>query len=460
MAGNNLTPMEVIKGRERDRYYENKRVISEVIEVLSSIKRDIEDNPFKTFSPNEGFQRAFLNSGSRFRVVFAGNRSGKSILSAYEVCRFSLGIHPIKKVEVPNIGWVVCPDMRLSSSIMFPYITKFLGNNIHRYYKREAILVLKNGSEIHFKSCDSGIQKFTGVSIKYAAIDEDCPEDVFREIFMRTIDQRGDLWFTITPLYSTWMYEKIWLRQYTDVELEIFVGSTYENVKHISLSEINRLKSIYSKEELEARLYGKFLFLSGLIYPNFNKKQHVITPFHIPDNWIRLRFVDSGINDPTCCLWVAVSPDNEYYVYREYYETGLTIPENVRNILNLNGKDRILYTWIDSTTDRRSSQTSITDYRAYINAGLSPLLKAPFVAVGTKIDKVRNILNTNRLKIFNTCMNTIREFSLWSFKKSGMPEDKNNHALDCIGYLCCIEPKYQNLGSKVPKLLPTNKDIL
>lgn len=438
--------------KRRKSYY--RSILGEIVELMRDIDGYYESNPYLTFVPNDGFQKQFLNSTKRFRVIFAGNRSGKSILSSYEVCRFAMGNVPTKKVEVPNVGWVVCPDSRLFVSVILPYLKKFLGQNLKKYFKREQIILCNNGSEIHFKSVDSGVEKFTGASIRYCAIDEDCPEEIFREIVMRTIDQQGDLWITITPLYSTWMYEKIYLRQYTDPELEVFVGTTYENLKHISQEEIERLKTIYPQEELQARLYGKFLFLSGLVYSEFNKSKHLIAPFHIPDDWVRVRIIDHGIQDPTCCLWVAINSKNEYYVYREYYETGKTIAENVKNIIALTGKEYIYRSYIDPTTDKRNPQSNITDYKAYIQAGLSPLSKAPLVEIGTKINMVKTRLREGKLFIFSNLINTIREFSTYCYKKNGMPEDKNNHAMDCIGYLCVLNLKYEVLKGFVPQFLP------
>ncbi|HOM27318.1 MAG TPA: terminase family protein [bacterium] len=453
-------PIEIEKRRKERALSKGRVQLEKLIEIIGEIKSELEENPFLAFKPNKGFQEEFLNCSKRFRVIFAGNRSGKSVLSAYEVCRFALGIHPVKNVKVPNIGWVVCPDSRVTANVMLPYLRKFLGSNIKKFFKREQIIVLNNGSEIYCKSCDSPVEKFTGASIRYCAIDEDCPEEIFREIFMRTIDQKGDLWITITPLYSTWMYEKIYLRQFVDPELEVFEGSTFENLTHLPEGELERLKTIYSEEELQARLYGKFLFLAGLIYQEFDKRKHLIHPFHIPDNWIKFRFIDHGINDPTVCLWLAVDPNNNYYFYREYYERGLIIHENVKNIIALTGKEKIYKTYIDPTVDKTNPQTNISDFRAYIEAGINNLCKAPLTEIGTKINKVKTFFKAGRIFIFNNLLNTIRELSTWSYKKNGLPERGNDHTLDCIGWACLLDFKYSVLKVGLPRFLPRgNKEF-
>jgi phage terminase large subunit-like protein len=432
--------------------------MDKISDILLNLNRGYQEYPYLLFKPNRGFQEDFLNSRSRFRVVFAGNRSGKSKVSAYEVVRFALGLR--EGVEVPNEGWVVSPDSRVAFVVMIPYVKQFLGNQVKKFYKREQILEVKNGSVIYFKSTDSGVEKFTGASIRYCAIDEDVPEEIFREIVMRTVDKKGDLWITITPLYSTWMYEKIYLRQFTDPELQVFQGSTYENASNLPEGEIERLKTLYSPEELQARLYGKFLFLEGLVYKEFSLNQHCVMPFHISDDWIRLRFIDVGIKDPTACIWVAINKEDKYFVYREYYETEKTIEENAKNIILLTGNEKIVRTYIDPSSDRRGAQSHITDYRAYIEAGIKPLFKAPLVEKMTMINAVKTMLKNKRLFIFRNLRNTLTEFSTYSYKKSGIPEDKNDHILSCIGWLCCLNLRYEHFTNAIPQYVPKEKNSL
>ena len=44
---------------------------------------------------------------------------------------------------------------------------------------------------------------------------------------------------------------------------------------------------------------------------------HWIAEFKIPPSWNRIRVIDHGGNHPTVCLWMACSPDNKIYIYRE-----------------------------------------------------------------------------------------------------------------------------------------------
>jgi len=415
--------------------------------------------PIDFFVPNliGGFQDKFSRSQKRNRWCFCGNRSGKSELSAAEVVRFATGKHPHRKIETPNIGWVISPDANLSREIMEPKIRRLLGeHHISRWRERERIMEVDNGSEIFFKSADSGVTKFTGRAIRYGALDEDIPQDIYGETLMRTLDEEGDIWGTLTPIHSSWMYDAIFLNSYSDLEIECFFGATSENSNNINKREIDRIRGSFSVDEMDARLEGKFIKFAGLIYKEFNDNIHLLQPFHVPDVWPRYRFIDHGLNDPEACIWLAISPDEEYHIYREYYCRNRTIQDNCKAIKEMSGRERYVRTYIDPQTNTRSAQAHFkTDFRVYIDCGISPLTPWPKTAIQTKINAAITRLNNRKIFIHRGLPNTIKEFKNWGREKSGEPEKRNDHTLDCIGAACLINPKFYThqdagSGSEIP----------
>lgn len=408
-------------------------------------KRDAE--PISFFLPNEP-QDKFIKSLKRNRWYFGGNRSGKTECSASEVVRFALGKHPYRKIEVPNQGWAVSPDANVSREVMEVKIRQYLNyGDIKRWREKERIMQLKNGSEIFFKSADSGVAKFTGRSIRYAAIDEDCPEEIYREILWRCLDQQGDIWGTITPLYSSWMYNAIYRNQYKDPEIEVIFGSIFDNIDNLvgGKEEIERIRNSHSVDELDARLYGKFLKFAGLVYKEFDDYVHLIPSFKIPDNWVKMRFIDHGLHDPCACIWVAVNPDNEYHIYREYYKKDRTISDNCKAIKEMSGNERYVMSYVDPATNKRSAQEKTTDYRTYVDNGIRPLRTWRKVEQVTKINATITRLNNRKLFVHRGLVNTLDEFKSWGREKSGEPEKGGDHALDCIGAACVENRQYYQL---------------
>ena len=57
-------------------------------------------------------------------------------------------------------------------------------------------------------------------------------------------------------------------------------------------------------------------------YFNIDREVHQFHPFDIPPEWRRFRAIDAGYAHPTVCLWGAVDPSGNLWIYREYSETG------------------------------------------------------------------------------------------------------------------------------------------
>jgi len=424
---------------------ERQKALQKLNDEIQQLVDEQRKDPLKFFKPNP-IQQRLDASQKRNRWCFAGNRSGKSFWLCVEAARFARGEHPHRKIETPNIGWVTSTNYKVSEQVVEPTVKYYIGeDNIAGWEKRDKVLTLTNGSKIYFRSADSreGAKAFTSGKIRWAALDEDCPEDIYKEILMRTFDQQGDIWGAVTPMYSTWMHDKIYLNQYKDPEIEVFFGSIYENSDNLPIGEIDRRKGTYTADELETRLYGKFLFFKGLIYKDFKDIVNLIDPFPIPAHWPKYRILDHGLYDPTACLWVAISPENEHFYYREYYKAGENIPTNCYWVKQLSPEDEIIkLSLIDFTTAKRDPVNKKAIIDEYRSAGIKPLRLAPGSLVATRINKVSVGLKNRQIFVFRNLENTIREFKTWCWLKSGKPQRGNDHTLDCIGFFETFAPKY------------------
>jgi phage terminase large subunit len=75
-----------------------------------------------------------------------------------------------------------------------------------------------------------------------------------------------------------------------------------------------------------AHRYGDWDALAGQYFSEFRKDTHTIEPFAIPDNWVRYRAFDYGL-DMFACLWIAVDFNGRCYVYREARVKKLIVSE-------------------------------------------------------------------------------------------------------------------------------------
>jgi phage terminase large subunit len=77
-----------------------------------------------------------------------------------------------------------------------------------------------------------------------------------------------------------------------------------------------------------ARLFeGKWVAAEGQIYGLWSELVHVIDYRELPREWRRIRVIDFGYTNSFVCMWMALSPDDEVYVYREIGGPKRTVAE-------------------------------------------------------------------------------------------------------------------------------------
>ena len=120
-----------------------------------------------------------------------------------------------------------------------PLFKQFLPKKVVKKFvnaQREGLtrIILKNGSEITFKSYDAGRESFQGAAVPFIVLDEEPPEDIFVECLMRGASCEGSILIAMTAVRGiTWVYHKLYLPASRDVNHEMSVGvhklSTMDN---------------------------------------------------------------------------------------------------------------------------------------------------------------------------------------------------------------------------------------
>ena len=174
-----------------------------------------------SFMPHDG-QRAFMNSGARFRTVVAGIRGGKTRAGAVELVRHA--------ASIPGAhGWVVGPTYTMLDNAR----RAVLGDTMLKerrdllkpggFVKRDGgggRLHFANGSIVDFRSAEWE-DTLRGPGIDFMWIDEAqlLSEDAWNICRGRTSDTGGRIWCTGTPLGRNWLYRE-WSKGADPVETE------------------------------------------------------------------------------------------------------------------------------------------------------------------------------------------------------------------------------------------------
>lgn len=145
-------------------------------------------------------------------------------------------------------------------------------------------------------------------------------------------------------------------------------SSLYDNP--YLLHDDNYLATLASLDDVkkEQWLEGNWDIIDNSAFPGFRRKHHVIKPFVIPEEWPKFRAADWGYNTPFCVLWFAVGPDEEVYVYREYYGKEVFADDFAKKIVELEKKDRNIYdALIDGSTDINRGERGLSIYETINN---------------------------------------------------------------------------------------------
>jgi PBSX family phage terminase large subunit len=191
-------------------------------------------------------------------------------------------------------------------------------------------------------------------------------------------------------------------------------------------------------------LNGSFSYSEGAVYQTFG--DHIVKPFKIPPHWERMGGADFGIRDETVLLMAAIDPDSGIvYLYDEYYKNNMPVPEHAKRMKEMvekvpYGKLRFL------VGDPAGKRNNINDMRSifdhYAEYGL--WFKDGNNRIDAGLAKVNAYFSLDRLKVFSSCVNTIREGLNYKYKPEELdskknpdnkPIDKDNHAMDSLRYL-------------------------
>jgi phage terminase large subunit len=170
-------------------------------------------------------QQEIFNYNSRFKVIAAGRRFGKSRLAAW-----ILVIEALKSTE--KDVFYVAPTFQQAKDIMWSLLKEIARDVTASAHENTAVLTLTNGRKIYLKGSDRP-DTLRGVGLAYVVIDEyaDMKPQVFEQILRPSLaDVRGGALFIGTPKGRNHFYE---LYKYAetgkDKDWKAFHYTSYDN---------------------------------------------------------------------------------------------------------------------------------------------------------------------------------------------------------------------------------------
>jgi phage terminase large subunit-like protein len=416
-------------------------------------------------------QFKFHSSLAHTRLYIGGNRSGKTVGGAVEMCYWLRKDHPYRRLPLPEgpvRARAVAVDFNYGvDMIMIPEISRWLppsslinGSWEDSYDREHKVLTLANKSFLEFRSYDQDLEKFAGTSRHCTWYDEEPPQHIFNESQARLVDTNGYSWLTMTPVEGmSWVYEDLYLKgtEGDDPDIDVIEIEMTEN-PHISKEASERYLKTLKPEERKARQRGEFVAVGGRVFPMFNPSDHVISSTLPPKHWEWYMSLDHGFNNPTAVLWHAVSPKNTIVTFAEHYKSEMTVGEHAEVIKAMNaafGKQPD-YDVGDPAINQRQGVTGTSIKQEYADRGI-------FLADGNNdvtsgVNRMVQYLRVDptlghpRWLITANCVNLIGEMKMLHWKKHSSRkaqfsnnkreeiQKKNDHACDSARYFFSFMP--------------------
>jgi len=386
---------------------------------------------------HEGQIRA-LNSKARYIAMIAGTGGGKtSFIPIWIASQIAQDPH--------SDYMVVSPTYNMLTNILMPPMMEMLGHTGGTYKALERAYHLRGGGRVFFASADRPYS-LEGVHVKALALDEagQMKRQVWEVAQRRVGLYNGRILIATTPYGLNWLKTEVYDKwKAGDPNYEVIQFASIQNPAY-PRAEFERAKRELPDWMFRMFYLGEFSRPEGLVYQDFNPTVHIIEPFDVPQDWIRVIGVDFGYNNPFAAVWCAIDPDNNVYVYREYYEREKLTKEAGLDILEMSQGE-----FIDAVLCDPSRPEGIEDLR---RLGLPSMPANNSVLTG--IQKVTEKLKANQLFFFRGLENTLNEIESYSWKvvngvQTDQPTKEFDHTMDALRYVIMFI--VENIEKRSPK---------
>ncbi|MCL2739664.1 MAG: phage terminase large subunit [Oscillospiraceae bacterium] len=332
--------------------------------------------------------------------------------------------------------------------------------DVAKYTERERAFVFPNGSRLKLGYCDSetDVLQYQGQEYDVIGLEEATHFTEYQRNFLTTCnrstrkDFKPRMYYTSNPggVGHAWFKRLFIDKRYENGEqpedFHFIAAKVYDNpaLMQNNPEYLQNLKNL-PPQMRRAHLDGDWDVYQGQFFPEFSRERHVCKPFEIPSEWERFRSLDYGM-DCTACYWWAIDGDRNAYIYREFYEPGLTLSQAAEAIMaNSPEAEDIKYTVAGPDLWNARQETATAGVTIMANSGLSGLIPANNNRInGWRIFR-EYLVQEGKLNIFSLCDNLVRTLPQLQYDKIRIEDAANTphevtHAAESVRYGLCSLP--------------------
>ena len=327
-------------------------------------------------------------------------------------------------------------------------------------------------------------EEFEGVTLGWAWFDEPPPDAILKATIAR-MRRGGIIIITATPISgSAHLYDMF---AKGEVETEVVLREGEEPVKvkrkvyhvtadvesackqhgvrgHLEHDHILQMIAEYPEDERQARIYGKFQHLVGLVFKRFSREIHVIKPFPINErDFVAFEYLDPHPRNPDALLWVAVDRKGTKYVIDELYVKPDDTTDLADKIKRRASNYRVYGRWIDpwafNYDQHKEDEPNLSDQLAaegltYLPAPKQRRAADKRIETALNYQEVNgNMIRPPELYIFDCCERLIWELEHYRWdeytgktadkhNRKERPVDKDDHMIENLGRALISEHQF------------------
>lgn len=477
---------------------EQEVISGELLNLHTEELRRLENEPYRFYEPS-GKGEEFINaigSGENFIVLYsAANGVGKTCTCANILAHmfWPTDENPYFQGEMfkkwPHLkrGRIVSTPTNVEKNII-PELKTWFPKGRYKTSKGnkkfESLWTTDSGWSFDMMTYEQDITEFEGVTLGWAWFDEPPPQAIFKAMVSR-MRTGGIIIIGATPLAgSAYLYDAFakgnyevtlkstqtgaiskFQRKIAYIEADIESACREHGVRgHLKHEHIENIVAEYSEDEKQARIYGKFAHLVGLIFKRWDRKVHVIRPFNIDmKNFTVYEFLDPHPRNPDAVMWVAVDKHGTKYVIDELFIKVNSSEELAAKIKAKASQYRVVKRmadpWIFNTTQHEDVGKPLASHLADYGLNYIPATKARTMS-DKRIEDALNYVEVNGMMIqapeiyvFDTCQRTIFEMEHYQWQEmtgksadnhnpSEKRLDKDDHMIENLGRALYNEPQF------------------
>ena len=387
-------------------------------------------------------QQIISNDTTRFRIVVAGRRFGKTMLAINELAKHC--VKPKQRVlalystygQAKNTIWNELKD-RLYDK-----------NWIKKVNESDLTITLKNDSKIFVKSADNPTV-LRGSRYDFMTLDEaaDLKPELWTQICRPMLaDSKGGALFIGTPKgKGNWFYD-LYVRSGAEQDWNNHVYRTIDG-GWITAEEIESAKRDLSEREFAQEFLAEFQDYSGIIYHAFSEDN--IQPFEFPKEQLRTLHIGMDFNRSPISAVIGTINGNQFHIFDEIEIYQSNTYELITEIKS-RYPDKNYICYPDASGSHRSTNSNQSDHMILANNGFKVVSGKANPPVLDRINAVNSMLcnavGERNLLIDPTCKKMRECLIKMSYKEGTRVPDKDNiydHMSDALGYAV-----YQNFGIK------------